>query len=149
VDAVQAALDPPPNLGEARHPLAGTAALHVRLGDAFAALGETAAAHAAWEHAAASTGDFVDMAEATFGRGTVDAAHALVRLGRTEDATDLVDRLEEWLAAFQGQEAEVDFFATSLPGLLLFVEDPTTTRDREAAHVRQQIQAFRKAAKLS
>jgi tetratricopeptide (TPR) repeat protein len=75
VGHVRAALAPPRSLGEARHPLASTAYLHLLLGDALAAAGragdgdgargdgngEAAGATAAdaWRTAAAQRGDFV------------------------------------------------------------------------------------------
>ena len=48
LEHVGAALEPVASLGEARHPLANTAQLHLMLGDALAATGDDAGASAAW-----------------------------------------------------------------------------------------------------
>ncbi|MEZ0491459.1 DUF5107 domain-containing protein [Kineococcus sp. TBRC 1896] len=146
VQVLEEALEPPENLGENRHPLATTAQLRLTLGDALAALGKPDAATAQWEQAATSTGDFVDMAQTAYNRATIHAADALTRLGRSDEAVELVDHLQSWLDGYAESEVEVDFFATSLPSLLLFVEHPAAARDREVAHIRQQIQTFREAA---
>lgn len=52
VELVNDALHPPRSLGEARHPRADTSGLHLLLGDALAASGDSAAAERAWQQAA-------------------------------------------------------------------------------------------------
>jgi tetratricopeptide (TPR) repeat protein len=139
-------LTPPENLGEDRHALANTAELHLALGDALSAVGDDDGAAAAWEHAAASVGDFVAMSPTPYSENTVFAASALRRVGREGAARALVDDMSAWLDGYAVAEVEVDFFATSLPSMLLFVEDPAVARDRSVAVMRQQLADWRQDA---
>ncbi|GAA1491228.1 DUF5107 domain-containing protein [Brachybacterium sacelli] len=138
-EILQSSIDPPRSLGEGRHPLANVATIHLARGDAFAAGGDDAAAAVSWEHAARSTGDFVKMAETAYSVETFAAARALLRLGRTAQADALVADIADWLEEYAVQEVQVDFFATSLPELLVFHEDPAAARDREVARIREQL----------
>lgn len=121
---LDAALDPPASLGEERHPLANAAALHLARGDALAATGDPAGARHAWERAAAEGGDFRDMASEPFSEATLHTVLALRRLGRDDRADELADRWREHLDRWAEEPATVDYFATSLPSMLLFTEDP-------------------------
>ncbi|MEA5457082.1 DUF5107 domain-containing protein [Sinomonas sp. JGH33] len=142
---IRSALLPPDNLGEGRHPLANTAELHLVLGDALEAIGRTDEAHAAWERAAGEVADFEKMAQAPYSVRTIHAIEARYRLGRDADAEDLARGLEEWVEGYAVQEASVDFFATSLPSILLFREDPNDARDAEVETIRGQLAHLRKA----
>ena len=95
------ALRPVPTLGEARHPLANTADLHLVLGDALAAAGDTVAARREWALAAAQHGDFQGMQVQLYSERTAAAVTALRRLGRLEDA----QRLRDGLAAYVAEQA--------------------------------------------
>ncbi|MFD7026276.1 DUF5107 domain-containing protein [Promicromonospora sukumoe] len=129
VGHVRAALAPPPNLGEARHPLASTANLHLLLGDALAAAG-TEEADDAWRTAAAQRGDFVEMSTQEHGEQTFWTVLALRRTGDTAAADDLTASLRAYRDTYAVEVPRVDYFATSLPDLLLFEEDPLRVRDR-------------------
>jgi len=50
-------------------------------------------------------------------------ALALLRIGRARDANDLLQRLLEFAVALRTEEPRVDYFATSLPQMLLFEDD--------------------------
>ncbi|GAB3274261.1 DUF5107 domain-containing protein [Kineosporia babensis] len=139
---VRKALQPPAGLGEDRHHLANTAELYLLLGDALAADADPIAAQRCWEIAARSTGDFVDMAATAFNRNTVHAVRALACLGREDEAENLVKALAQWVEEYAVTPVEVDFFATSLPSMLLFVESPETARNREVSIVRDQIRGW-------
>jgi tetratricopeptide (TPR) repeat protein len=123
---VEAAFVAPANLGEDRHPLANTAHLHLALGDALHACGRSDEAVLAWQAAAAAEGDFVAMATTEFSERSAASITALQRLGRQDDALRLADRLADWARERRNQPATVDYFATSLPTLLLFHEDLQT-----------------------
>ncbi|GGM17460.1 DUF5107 domain-containing protein [Promicromonospora citrea] len=130
VGHVRAALAPPPTLGEARHPLASTAHLHLLLGDALAAGGAPDAAADAWRTAADQRGDFVEMSTQEHGEQTFWTVLALRRLGRTAEASALTAALRDHRDAYAAAVPRVDYFATSLPDLLLFDQDPLRVRDR-------------------
>ena len=112
VAAVDAALDPPVSLGEARHPLASTAALYLLRGDALAAVGDRDAALAAWEDAARD-GDFLAMSADPHSEATYSSVLALRRLGRTDEARRRTDSLRAWVDALEAAPVAVDYFATS------------------------------------
>ncbi|MGO4586745.1 DUF5107 domain-containing protein [Arthrobacter sp. 2RAF6] len=143
--SIRSGLLSPENLGEGRHPLANTAELHLVLGDALDALGQTSEARAAWAHAAEAVADFEKMALAPYSTRTVHAIAARYRLGRDADAQQLARGLEDWVENYAEQEASVDFFATSLPSMLLFEEDPNHARDAEVETIRGQLELLRRA----
>lgn len=121
--AVEAALRPPQSLGEDRHPLANLSHLDLALGDALAAAGRASQASDAWERAAAAQGDFVAMATTPFSERSISSAVALQRLGRAGEAAELASRISAWATAQRELPASIDYFATSLPTLLLFHSD--------------------------
>lgn len=136
VAAVRAALDPPSTLGEARHPLANSAELQLMLGDALAAEGAVTQARAAWRAAADQVTDFESMASTPYSEATVSSIAALRRLGADEDADRVTAGMIDYLDELAATEPTVDYFATSLPDLLLFADDPHRARDRRVAELR-------------
>ncbi|HYY11448.1 MAG TPA: DUF5107 domain-containing protein, partial [Kineosporiaceae bacterium] len=120
---LRAAIDPPAHLGEAPHPLANRADLFLLLGDALAAQGRDDEARAAWTTASAFVGDFLLMSTEPHSEKTVACALALRRSGRHVEADHLLGGLEQYARALVGRPAKVDYFATSLPDLLLFDDD--------------------------
>lgn len=142
-DHLRRALDPPATLGEAAHPLANRAALHVALGDALAAQGRTDAAAAQWRRAADAVGDFRTMAAVPFSDLTYHSVLAARRLGLAARATELIDGLAAWADRLAATVPKVDYFATSLPSLLLFVDDPERRNRVEVAVLRAQVAALR------
>lgn len=130
VEHATAALRPVATLGEARHALANTADLHLVLGDALDAAGETDAARREWERAAAQQGDFQGMQVQLYSERTAAAITALRRLGRLEDASLLRDGLAAYVTEQAGVRAVIDYFATSLPTTLLFTHDIQHAHDQ-------------------
>ncbi|OZM81224.1 DUF5107 domain-containing protein [Pseudonocardia sp. MH-G8] len=145
---LDAALDPPASLGEARHPLASTAALQLRRGDALAAAGDADAARAAWE-AAVRDGDFRAMSADPHSEATCSSVLALRRLGRDAEARERTASLRAFVDALEAAPATVDYFATSLPSMLLFAEDPAVARDRRVAFLRAQLDVLDGAPELA
>ncbi len=135
-DAVESALHAPDSLGEARHPLATTADLHLALGDALAELGRASSAESAWRTAAAATGDFTEMATTPFTERSVWSIAALDRLGRHDEARQRLDELARYADELAVAPTEVDYFATSLPTMLLFHADQAAERDATVARLR-------------
>ncbi|SDE07699.1 DUF5107 domain-containing protein [Glycomyces harbinensis] len=139
VDHAAAALAPVPSLGEARHLLANTADLHLALGDALAAAGDHENARAAWETAATQQGDFQSMELRAHSEHTAAAVTALRRLGDTEAARALRDGLARYSADQAQARARIDYFATSLPTMLLFTADVQAAHDTRVLVLRAQL----------
>ncbi|WP_166848221.1 DUF5107 domain-containing protein [Isoptericola sp. BMS4] len=137
-----AALAPPESLGEARHPLANTADLHLLLGDALAAGSRADDARDAWRTAAAQQGDFEGMAVQEFSERTAASVLALRRLGRDDEARHLRHGLARYVEAEAGRRATVDYFATSLPTMLLFTHDVQQDHDDRVRALRDQLAAL-------
>jgi tetratricopeptide (TPR) repeat protein len=139
----RAALDPPPNLGEAPHPLANRAHIYLVLGDALAARGCLKEAHEAWNAAASFNGDFQRMSVQQYSEKTYFSVLAWRRLGRIEMVDALLNGLEQYASDLGTALARVDFFATSLPTLLLFRDDLQKRQETLAMFLTAQIAAGR------
>lgn len=139
VEHLDAALSPPASLGEQRHPLANSAALHLARGDALSAAGDDRRAREAWQQAAAEGGDFRDMAEEPFSESTLHTVQALRRLGNDDAAATLARQWGEYLDRWAGERATVDYFATSLPSMLLFTEDPQRAKQLRVMVMRAEL----------
>lgn len=124
-----AADEDPPTLGEARHPHASRADVAWHRGAAAAAAGARDAAAAAFTAAAGGGGrDFADCAVQAVSRASLYEALALRALGRDSAADGVAAAL-----AAASASPRVDYFATSLPDLLVFVDPPCVPHAREAA----------------
>jgi tetratricopeptide (TPR) repeat protein len=120
---LEAALEPPPNLGEARHLLANQSDIHFWLGEAHAANGHKQAARTAWKRAAEFRGDFQQMSVCPFSVMTYFSAMALRRLGKAAASDRLFRDLLAYTEGLEKATAKIDYFATSLPTMLLFDDD--------------------------
>ncbi|MGB9377133.1 MAG: hypothetical protein WCB04_06420, partial [Mycobacteriales bacterium] len=120
---VMSALDPPSTLGEARHPLANPAHLWLCLGDARSALDDDAGAADAWRRCAGVEGDFREMAVQKYGEATYFSMLAHRRLGEDDAAGRLAAAVEAYAHELAISRPTIDYFATSLPQLLLFTDD--------------------------
>ncbi len=119
----QAALSAPNNLGEAKHLLANQSDIHLLLGDALQANRQRAEARKHWAIAANAKGDFQNMSVRAFSEMTFYSAMALERLGKKAAAKSLLTDLLAYAGKLAKTEAKIDYFATSLPTMLLFDED--------------------------
>jgi len=119
----EAALHCPENLGEATHPLANQSDVYFFLGSAFEAEGDQASAQHRFERAARHKGDFQEMSVKSFSEMSYYNALALKRLNRKEEAEELLHSLLAHAEALSQQKATIDYFATSLPAMLLFEDD--------------------------
>jgi tetratricopeptide (TPR) repeat protein len=118
-----AALDCPRNLGEARHLLANHSDIYYWLGVASDAAGDPASARQWWERASRQQGDFQEMHVKSYSAMTYYNALALKRLNRMTDAESLLRSLLAYAESLVQQPAKIDYFATSLPSMLLFEDD--------------------------
>lgn len=138
VEFARAALAAPENLGEAKHLLANQSDIQLLLGDALAAAGRADEARAAWTAAAEARGDFQAMSVKNFSEMTYFSALALRRLGRSRAAEKLLRELLAHARALAKTEAKIDYFATSLPTMLLFEADLQTVQTDTARFLEAQ-----------
>ena len=134
ITLLRAGLAVPGNLGEGRHPAVGQAERLVLLGDALASIGEDAAARRAWQDARAATPLAVAERPAGLSDRWVGVAH--LRLGEQEAAAEVWHRLDARADELERAKDEVDYFATSLPELLVFDTDTAATRRAAATALR-------------
>jgi tetratricopeptide (TPR) repeat protein len=127
--------DAPSNLGEGRHPGTAVTERLVLWGDALARTGDITGAEAVWQTALDGPGPVAVspgmVSTATFWEGI-----AALRLGDDAAAELVWTSLDDRAAELEGQRAQVDYFATSLPEFLLFDLDTTDARMQEAAELR-------------
>jgi tetratricopeptide (TPR) repeat protein len=128
----EAALHCPENLGEARHLLANQSDIDYWLGAAFEASGDRTSARQWWERAAGHTGDFQEMGVTSFSEMTYYNALALKRLNRVKEADVLLHSLLAHAETLTQHDAKINYFATSLPDMLLF-EDNLQERNEVTA----------------
>jgi len=119
----QAALQPPPNLSEARHLLTNASDIYFWIGKAHRANFDEVAARAALERAGNQRGDFQQMSVRTVSDMTYWSALALRELGEEQRALDLFNAILVYSDKLDREEPKIDYFATSLPTMLLFHDD--------------------------
>jgi tetratricopeptide (TPR) repeat protein len=120
---LRAASNPPQNLSEAKHLLMNLSMIDYWLGVAHHDAGNRSEAEHHWTRAACQKGDFQQMQTRTISENTYWSACALRRLGREKDALDAFRAILDYSAHLQSQTPKIDYFATSLPAMLLFDED--------------------------
>jgi tetratricopeptide (TPR) repeat protein len=118
------ALAGPDNLGEARHLLSHQSDVHYWMGMAYQAAGYHVAARRLWTRAATAGGDLQEVTAQPFSETTYYKALALEKLGMSEEADKLLCDLLAYARTMKRQKAQIDYFATSLPAMLLFNDDP-------------------------
>ena len=120
---LRAALDPPHSLGESSHLLASRSELLYWFGVTATADGNPDEGRRLWQHGAGSSADFQQMAVAEISANTFWVAACLDAVGEHEAATALFQRIHEFALQLEHQRPVVDYFATSLPTMLLFDDD--------------------------
>jgi len=128
---VQCAVNTPSSLGEARHPLQSMAEIHYWQGRALQAAGREEEARASFAQSAGAHGDFKGMAVVAHSPLTYFSALSLRALGREDEAVQLLNDLIQFAESRIGHPQPVDFFATSLPNLLVFDEDHSLRWDAD------------------
>jgi tetratricopeptide (TPR) repeat protein len=134
----EAALSSPHNLGEAKHLLSNYSDLYYWLGVSCEALNDNAAAVRYWRAAATFRGDFQQMSVRTFSEMTYFSALAWGRLGEKQRQHSLLRELLAYARKLAKTKAETDYFATSLPAMLLFDEDIQFRQDTTALLLQAQ-----------
>ncbi|WP_421894645.1 DUF5107 domain-containing protein [Marinoscillum sp.] len=116
-------LDTPDNLGEKYHPLQAVAHINYWKGIAHRALGNESEAVRHFMDSAQEQGDFIDMAVSDFSELTYYKALSMVELGKETEAMEILKSMRTYASEKLTQKAKIDYFATSLPLLLVFEDD--------------------------
>jgi tetratricopeptide (TPR) repeat protein len=117
------AMDTPDNLGEAYHLLQAKADVNYWIGKALRALGQDAEAEECFEASASECGDFQAMAVTEHSELSYFRGLALIELGRASEAKAFFEDLKSYSERELAAKSEIDYFATSLPLLLVFEDD--------------------------
>lgn len=125
------AMETPPNLGEAYHFLQAKADVNYWTGRALRALGREEEARAAFGASADEEGDFAEMAVTSHSPLSYYRGLSLRELGLDGEANAIFHSLRDFATTRLGETAGIDYFATSLPNLLVFDEDLQARRDAE------------------
>jgi tetratricopeptide (TPR) repeat protein len=133
-----AARNPPQSLGEAHHLLVNLSVLDYWMGVACEQLGDPSEAAAHLERAAGARGDFRQMQVQTISDLTYWSALALRRLGREQEALELFHGIQEYAEKLRDKTPVIDYFATSLPAMLLFDEDLKERQNIQATFLEAQ-----------
>ncbi len=128
----------PSNLSEAKHLLANQSDVDYWLGVAYEAMGDMDRARTAWESAARQRGDFQRMAVLAISDMTYWTAMAQLRLGEREEANETFRSIYNYSIELEQTQPTIDYFATSLPTMLLFEEDLVRRNRIEALVLRGQ-----------
>jgi tetratricopeptide (TPR) repeat protein len=136
----RAALTAPLNLGEAKHLLANQSDIHYWLGCAFASGGDLKSARQHWHTAATFKGDFQEMSVRAFSEMTYYSALAWGKLGQRGKAKKLFRDLLAYAQQLQKTQAKIEYFATSLPTMLLFDDDLQQRQETTALFLQAQAQ---------
>ena len=133
-DLFAQALAPPPSLGESWHFLASQSEPLYWLGLSTSATGDLSEARRLWLRGARASADFQQMAVAEVSINTFWAATCLEALGRQDPnpitarrdgdrAATLFENIRSFALTLEQHRPVVDYFATSLPTMLLFNDD--------------------------
>jgi len=126
------AMDAPESLGEAYHLLQAKADVNYWIGRALKALGRTEEAEKHFLESANEAGDFADMAVTAHSPLSYYRGLSLRELDRESDALAVFEDLAAFAKQKLTESARTDYFATSLPNLLVFDEDLQARRDAES-----------------
>jgi len=131
--------EPPVSLSEAKHLLMNRSHIDYFAGLAEKSLGHEDLARKRWLRAARSQSDFSQMQTQEVSPMTFWSAMALKELGEEKSASELFDRIETYAQALSSTEPKIDYFATSLPAMLLFDEKLKERQQRQADLLHAQV----------
>lgn len=132
------AMETPDRLGEKYHPLQARADVIYWQGKALRALECDREAVAKFQAAAVESGDFQGMAVTAFSELSVFKALALRELGRDAEAREVLEAMAAYAREEMQIPAKIDYFATSLPNLLVFEEDIQEAKQGRMQHLLNQ-----------
>ncbi|KJF41717.1 DUF5107 domain-containing protein [Draconibacterium sediminis] len=122
-DYFEKSMNTPDNLGEKYHPLQAVAHINYWKGMALKAIGKTEEARAHFLESKNEAGDFIDMAVSAYSELSYYKALSLNELGEKVEAQDLLADIKKFGETKLNETAKIDYFATSLPLLLVFEDD--------------------------
>jgi tetratricopeptide (TPR) repeat protein len=134
----EAAWNLPESIGEAKHLLMNLSMIDYWLGVAHAANRQNVQAILHWERAAKHREDFQQMQVHSISDTTYWSGQALVSLGRSDEAKKVFQEIFEYSLELELQTPKIDYFATSLPTMLLFEEDLVLRQKNSAKFLRAQ-----------
>ncbi|HEY2881805.1 MAG TPA: DUF5107 domain-containing protein, partial [Pirellulales bacterium] len=134
----ETALAAPDNLGEAKHLLANQSDVHYFIGLACQLAGDHVAAQSHWHTATDFRGDFQEMSVRAFSELSLYSALAMKVLGQHDRADQLLIELTAYADDLEQCEAKIDYFATSLPTMLLFHDNLQSRQTDHAKLLRAQ-----------
>jgi tetratricopeptide (TPR) repeat protein len=134
----EAVLSPPQNLGEAKHLLANWSDVHYWIGVSYMEEGRSEDAMRAWQLATRQRGDFQQMSVRSISDMTFWTGMAYVRLGRESHAKEIFRQIYNYSVELQQQVPKIDYFATSLPAMLLFENNLARQNQIDADFLRAQ-----------
>ena len=137
-DHFLAALQPPQNLSEARHLLSNQSDIYFWLGESFDRSGNDEDARRWWLRAAQHKGDFQQMSVQEVSDMAFWTGLALERLERNDEARTLFTHIYDYSVELERTQPNIDYFATSLPAMLLFTEDLVRRNRVDAMFLRAQ-----------
>ncbi len=126
------ALTPPDNLGEKYHYLQAKADINYWLGVSNRRAGNEAEAIQRFKVSANEGGDFQQMAVTAHSELSYYRGLSLIELGNKEEALNLFLDLKSFAESHLEEPAKIDYFATSLPNLLVFEEDLEESKNEYA-----------------
>lgn len=132
LEQFQLAMETPDSLGEKYHLLQAKADVNYWIGCALAELGQTANSRKHFELSSQESGDFSEMAVTAHSPLSYFRGLSLRALGQEQAAEELFRDLLAFAEDKLKTKASIDYFATSLPNLLVFDEDLQKRRDAEA-----------------
>jgi tetratricopeptide (TPR) repeat protein len=117
------AWNPPQSISEARHLLMNHSAIDYWLGVAYRENALDAKSKAHFEGAARNQADFQQMQVQPISEMTYWNAMALDALGRKDESRALFQKIYDYAVTLGSKAPKIDYFATSLPAMLLFDEN--------------------------
>jgi tetratricopeptide (TPR) repeat protein len=134
----EAVLSPPQNLGEAKHLLANWSDIFFWIGVSYMEEGRSAEARHAWQLACRQRGDFQQMSVRSISDMTFWTGMAYARLGQEAHAKEIFQKIYQYSLDLQQQVPKIDYFATSLPAMLLFENNLARQNQIDAKFLRAQ-----------
>ncbi len=131
LECFESAFDAPHNLGEQYHLLQAKADVNYWRGKTLHVLGRKEEANTAFEASVSEGFDFLGMEVVPFSPISYFKGLALKELGRKTEAETFFKSMLEYVEAERPKPAKIDYFATSLPNLLVFDEDLDQVRAKE------------------
>lgn len=140
IEFLQKAGNLPENLSESKHLLMNFSMIDYWMGAALTVEGDRNRAIKHWKHAASHTSDFQQMQVQSISETTYWSAMALRALGSETEAAELFHAIDVYACKLEEDTAKIDYFATSLPAMLLFHEDLKERQNITARFLHAQAQ---------